>query len=276
MIEENGFIVCLINFCKEIDNYTLENDIVEMKNVICSVAKNGSYVNMSFASSGIVEGVDKIYIAFTEAMSVMDYKTMHNKNDILFLRDIQELNVSNGAYFSFDQEKDLIKTIVIGQTEVAQNIVSSIMQSVSLDIRLIHIGCKCVAYDIFSSMMKAAARMGNDAVQFMIDSNIKFDAETRKSLTREQYIKLLNQIVSELCSYADTDKNNAKSLEDLVMEHIYNNYTNYDLSLSSIAEALGFHPVYLSGSFKSQYGDGVNSRIEKVRFYNLPFSTYCH
>lgn len=265
VVEENGFIVCLINFCREIDNHSLENDIVEMKNAICSVSKNGGYVNMSFASSGIVEGVDKIYLAFTEAMSVMDYKTMHNENDILFLKDIQEYNVSNGEYYSQEQEKNLIKSIVIGNIEMAQNIVTNIIQSVSLDIRLMHIGYKCVAYDILSSMMKAAYSMGNDAVQFMIDNNIKFEAEIKNSPTREQYINVLNRIVCGLCSFTNDSKNNVKSLEELVMENIYKNYTSYDLSLSTIAEDLGFHPVYLSSSFKSQYGEGVNSRIEKVR-----------
>lgn len=265
VVEDNGFVVCLINFCRGIDNNSLEQDIVEMKNGICFVAKNGGCVNMSFASSGIVEGVDKIHIAFTEAMSVMDYKTMHNKNDVLFLREVQELNVGTGSYYSLEQEKELMAAIVIGSAEAAQNIVTDIIKSVSLDLRLMHIGYKCVAYDIFSTMMKAADKMGNDAVRCMIDSNIRFEAEMKKTLTGDGYIDILNQIATELCSCAENTKGSTKSLEELVMEHIYQNYTSYDLSLGSIAEALGFHPVYLSSSFKSQYGEGVNSRIEQVR-----------
>lgn len=263
VVEENGFIVCLINFCKGIDNRSLEADITEMKNAICSVAKNGSGVDMSFASSGIVEGVDKIYIAFAEAMSVMDYKMLHNENDILFLKDIQGLNTKTGAYYSSEREKELIRSLTAGHTEAAQKAVSDIIRSVSNDVQWIQIGYRCLGYDIFSSLMKAAGKMGDEAMRFMIDSNIKFEAETGKIRTGEQYIHLLNEIVFGLCAYAD--KKEAKSLEDMVMEHIRQNYMNYDLSLTSIAETFGFHPVYLSSSFKSQCGEGINSRIETVR-----------
>lgn len=265
VVDENGFLVCLINFNEGIDNESLRADMVDMKNSICNTAKNGKVADMRFAASKVVTGVNNIHLAFAEAMTVMDYKTMSDNSEAFVLEDIQEYSENSGDYYTLSQEKNFINAISVGRTDLAKATLAGIIRSMSTDTNMMRMGSKYLIYDIVSSMMKAATQIGNQAVKFMLENNLSIDAEIKAFRTPEEYIEALNPIIEKLCSFADEEKTSVKSLEDMVMKTINENYADYNLCLNSIAQELGLHPVYLSSSFKSQCGEGISTRIERIR-----------
>ncbi len=265
VLDENGFLVCLINFNEGLDTESMRRDVVEMKNSICNMTKNGKAVDMKFASSKIITGANNIYLGFTEAMAVMDYKTMSQSKDVFFFEDIKEYVENTGEYYTLSQEKSFINAITVGRSDLAQTTMAQVIKTMLTDSNMMRLGSKYLIYDIVSSMMKAASQIGSHAVKFMLENNLALDAEIKKPHSAEEYIELLNPIVEKLCSFTEHEKPGGKSLEELVMKNIYDNYTDYNLCLNSIANELGFHPVYLSSSFKSQYGEGISTRIERIR-----------
>ena len=265
ILDENGFVICLINFNEGIDSESLRLDLLEMKNSICNLSKNGRGADMKFASSNIIIGANNIHVAFSEAMAVMDYKIMSKNNEIFTLEDIQVFGENTGTYYTLEQEKSFINAIVSGRADLAKSIILGVVKSMSVDINMMRLGSKYLVCDIVSSMMKSATQIGTDAVKIMLENNLELDAKIKKLHTPEEYLEVFDEIINKLCSFVQNEKPSVNSLENMVMRVIYDNYTDYNLCLNSIAQELELHPVYLSSSFKSQYGEGISTRIERIR-----------
>ncbi|MBO5369915.1 MAG: helix-turn-helix transcriptional regulator [Clostridia bacterium] len=75
--------------------------------------------------------------------------------------------------------------------------------------------------------------------------------------------KALKKIISDICETNKPKKGSKLCIR--VHSYIESHYLDQNLSVNSIADALGLHYVYLSSSFKKYSGLGVSDCINKIR-----------
>ena len=105
---------------------------------------------------------------------------------------------------------------------------------------------------------------GNEGlIPFWRDSILRADSENSDLISES----VLTYTFSRLCG---TKKQRADVIDEL-MERIEEAFTDHTLSLSSLADEMGYNPKYLSHSFKEKVGMGFSAYLRTVRLKHAVF-----
>lgn len=98
------------------------------------------------------------------------------------------------------------------------------------------------------------------------DISVNTETILYQIINAEDYSSIIS-IVSDTCiSLCESFANNKLNrISDSILDYIEENYSDVNLGVSTIADALGLSRSYVSTKFKEQFGIGINEYINKYR-----------
>lgn len=267
MVEIDEMLACLINFRE--DGISGSKD-----NMLRIISESKSFIvdkyNIHFkaAVSGIHKTVFGIPEAYKEALDVMEYETVMENDSVLVYEDIT--NHGHNYHYSIENEYQLINFMKAGDLESARFLLNSVfeknMSGASLSIAVV----RCLMFDLASTILKALNDMDMEQTNLFLKV-LEFPDKLlacEKITEMKQYMYL---VLKEVCIYIQQNRSIKKQdfIEDVLL-YINQNFTDMNLSVSSISDRFKLSSSYLIKVFKESTGKGVleyinNCRIEKAK-----------
>lgn len=271
MIETDDMMVCLVNFGdKETD--VMKEEMMDASTEVKNLLKDNYGIDLKVALSSIHETIAGIPLAYDEAIEALEYNRFLGIDFVSRYEDIK--GIENGSYYyPLEVEQQFINSIRIGDFEKSQSILNDIFynnfENAVLSIKI----SRCLMFDLVSTMIKVVNDISSDPedkfleelnpIERLLDcSSInEMKSEMKGILSAfSVYINERNKKRSKIRTV-----NNDISLKDAVMDYVYKNYKDYNLSISSIADNFGIHPINMSKIFLEQTGVTLLDFINKVR-----------
>jgi two-component system, response regulator YesN len=167
--------------------------------------------------------------------------------------------------YSLEDEQQLINSVRTGDSSRAATMVTGVLQHG----RAGRGGGtpKRVAYDLASTLLKAAAAVAGPGQAEAGREMAALDAAIENGSAAEieeaflRATRTLCRLVQEEKSRRDPRQEFVEKVQRYIVEH----YTDPNLCISSIADAFGITPDYLSRLYRDRTGDGILDRINEVR-----------
>lgn len=208
---------------------------------------------------GIGEAVNKlseISVSYAQALNVIDYSRITDSKNILFHSELPSEQTM--YYYSVEIEQRLMQEMSAGKTAEALKTASEIHTENFIKRNLPSNRIKELLGEILSTLDKYRQIYFEDEAD--TDYN-KFD------FTVKSFFEYLNEFILSACENAEVfNDNSQKSRFNKVIAYIKENYSDPDISLTSIAEKFGFKDItHVSKSIKKYTGDNFSSYVEKIR-----------
>lgn len=256
----------------EIDGYRKAvisnfNDINGISNYILNIKKHLELAFKIKCTTGVgkpYDSIDNIKLSYNESIIAANYRLIKFNSDIIFHENIENRK-SAFYYYPTDKEVQLLNALKTANYDCATNIVREIIDKNISDSFLNIIAARCLFYDLIGTGFKVL----NDlelADYININPNKIETLETLKEM--ELY---LDSIFKKICDYIEQNKRSSNNLLLVNIEnYIDENYCRNDMSLESLADAMGVSVSYLCKFFKEQFGynflDYLNrKRIRKAK-----------
>lgn len=172
----------------------------------------------------------------------------------------------NKYSFSYERERAFLNHIKTGDFDGTLSVLDEIFDKRSLTTDT----DKCILYSIASLIIRLIDMHMSSEYEVMVKALFDFE-------TNEQFRVNILYVTKQLCQTFSVKK--GAILCAKVRKMVEEEYNNPKLSVSYIANCLNLNYVYLSASFKSISGEGINEYITKVRidkskiFLNDPLLT---
>ena len=200
-----------------------------------------------------------------EALEAFEHKLLVSAEDFSFYDEINE--TSSGLYrYSLEEQQNLIEAIKDGKYERSMYVLEQIFDKNFHGKRYTTGMVKCFMVDMIATIIRAVNEI------FVLDeSNEIFDRlDPVRTLMQCSNVREMKESISSVlqtvCAYVqDRSEKNAVSIRDCVEGYIQEHYSDANLSLSYIGDALGFSPSYLSKLFKQESGRSILDYLNMVR-----------
>ena len=124
-----------------------------------------------------------------------------------------------------------------------------------------------VSMDIFVAARSFCEEIGITDEQFTERFGTIEDIEPRLS-TAESIAECLCDVVEQCIKWRISAAHTSKCrVISVVTDYIEHNYMSYDISLSTVADAVGLSPSYLSALFKKECGRNLSEYLTLVRIH---------
>ncbi|MDF2926904.1 MAG: AraC family transcriptional regulator [Paenibacillaceae bacterium] len=211
----------------------------------------------------ICAGIGKLYdqpvqikYAYIEALSAFEIACGSDSGKQVML--YEELPADQELLYPAKEQLRLLQSLKQGSATVARDALACILKEISSGAAPKYM-VKCIAYDIVNTIIK----LMNELCPELLKENVQKLAEFQSLAELEEE---LDNWIDRICEYINSHKDNKHStLKAGLLNHINANYSSYEISLESVAEAFGISPYYLSRFFKEQTGEGFKDYIMRLR-----------
>lgn len=259
--EMDGFLACLVNFTGEESGRWKEQ--LKWANLeAAEFIKKNFDMDFLVAISSIHPSAAEIHDAYQEALQTMEYKRKLGLDELLYFDEIDHLDKGD-YYYPLEREYQLLNCIKAGDTRHALIILDEIFWKNFNGLLLPLQTATCLMFDLVSTMIKALNGMSEENRSLFLQELGPVELVLNCSSLNEMKLKT-KEVVEKFCKYVG-EKNNSLVLKNNILAYIEKNYYDMNLSVASIAEHFGLHPVYISREFKEQSGIGLLEWITRVR-----------
>lgn len=242
---------------------SISTDIDTIVHTLKKVVEKRFKIYMTIGIGEVCNDINQIGRSYGEAMQALEYRMVKGQGKITYFHEIQA--AERNYYYPIDVELRLINAIKTGDFISADKILDNVykinFQSRQLSLEL----GKCLFFNIMSTLVKILNEMTveyDDVFPQNIDP-IKQLAECRTVAEMHTKIK---EIYQKLCLYIETNRTeHSGQLLDNLTRYIKAHYADNGLSLTSLSEAFGLTPQYLSSFFKKHQGENLTHFIARVR-----------
>lgn len=264
VVEVENMLVCLVNFGN--------SDLEINKQWVSDIAyKAQDFINKEFgivisiSISSIVEGVEKIYRGYQEAIEAMEYKKLviGEIPDIIEYDNIRiETPVQN---ILVGGEEKFINCIKLGQYEEAKNILNSIINrefyKPSVSVKLLKYRMFGLINILLNAVREISIICEDDFIEKIRPIERLLECDNVKQL---KYVA--NDILENVHSYLNKKQTEEqKDMKAAIIQFVQENYADMNLNVSSIAQHFGVSVSYISKYFKKQCGINLLDYIHTVR-----------
>lgn len=214
----------------------------------------------SIGISGRHKGVANVPLAYNQALEALDYRTVMGLETI-----IEYAQILHGGefYYPLDLEQQLISCIKAGKLEEAQQTLDIIYQTNLSDQSLSSDAARCLMFNLISTMMKALSASG-EATHEEVDSE-RYIAQLFDCKSIQEVRNIVLEMMRDICNTNCKENQQKDDLIPKIIAYIHAHYQDPSLSVSALASQFGFHPTYLSNTFKAKTGRGLFDFIKEVR-----------
>lgn len=232
---------------------------------ICGAMNKHFGVRTTAAFGSLHYNLEGIGSSYAEALEAFEQTLMLGVNEISFYDENNE--TTGGLYrYSLEEQQNLIEAIKDGKYERSIYVLEQIFDKNFQGKRYTTSMVKCFMMDIIATIIRAVNEL------FVLDeSNEMFDRlDPLRTLMQcsnvQQMQESISAILRTVCSYVkERNEKNAVSIRGSVEEYIQAHYSDANLSLSYIGDALGLSPSYLSKLFKQESGRSILDYLNTVR-----------
>ena len=257
----NDKIVFILNFDKNQKN--AEELIQNCAEEILKVLKNLFSLTITIGISNSGTRLSCLSDLCREAEEALAYKFLNGINTVNRFQNI-EFNASEYFYPVYMEYK-LINSVTVGNEKQALDILEEIFvnnfKKNSHPIKY----SRCLFFDIISTVLKMSNELKID-LDNVFHTGFNIEKELIDCQTVDEMYTVIRQIIVEICRFVNNrTKSKNDELLNSIMEHIGRNYTNEQICIASIADAVTITQNYLSHYFKEKAGIPVMKYIESLR-----------
>lgn len=252
----NNIITCIINYDCDISDITSTLDYgVDFINSSFDLIVNYSISNEH-------KSVNDIAGAYTETLMALDYKQIFEINGNIKYSDITN-KYENYYFFTQEKEQFLIGYLKSGDVDGAKDLLCDVFKQLVGNENISTEYAKCLMFDIASSVFKLPDTLGiND------DELMKFFVEHSSMLhgtNLNEMMVNITKFIESFCEYVNTFDQNEPKMSKKIIKFLEQNYSDSNLSITTIGEEFNISAAYISKKFKKERGETLVSFITKFR-----------
>jgi Response regulator containing CheY-like receiver domain and AraC-type DNA-binding domain len=240
-----------------------KNELQTIANSVLNFLKSKFSTLITVSIGGIVNGVDKIYISYQQALRTIECQLL---NEIGRVVRYDDRNINDIPYsYSIETEIQLINSVKVGDISKVDEILNEIYNQNFVNNSLSLEMVRCLFFDMMSTAIKIISNCGDDSnIIFGKLNNPYEQIMSCRNISEMQAV--LTMIYGEICKYIISNRRGQnKALIKSIIEYIKNHYNSTDLSLVSVADAFSINPNYLSGYFKEQTGYNFINYVNQIK-----------
>jgi len=219
-----------------------------------------SYLNLSITItiSDVEDDIQRIAFLYGQVMEVSFYRLFKGRGSILSKESLTQRS-SNEYIYPEHLEKKLTESLKAGKLDEANKAFKDIIDETANDsVVEINMTINRVIFTLYN-MMRAIS------LSVVVDSHKLYDTMNRVETTQELH-EHFQRIFEEIVQRIDEKKNSRHDELIQQMNHIIQeDFTNPDLSINSIAQAVDMSPVYVGRLYKQYTLSTIGDYIAEVR-----------
>lgn len=275
--EIDGMIACLIN--TDISKKDVKKQLLQMVAEAKSFIEERFFVRFTAGVSSIHPLWSSIAKCYEEASESLEYKLVLGSNQIIAFESIK--HPKNEYYYPLDLERQIINYIGTGEYEEAAETLQKVLIANFAEGTLSLQMGKLLMFELLGTMLKAVEQyqLGTREI-----ADVKSELVTHISHceTMAEMEEAILTFLKTICDYLQQKKKSHNTdLKSRIVEHVLNNISDLNISLTSIGLVFDINPTYLSRFFKEQTGenfiDFINQRrVERAKQFLLDSEEAIH
>jgi AraC-like DNA-binding protein len=264
MTEIDGLLACLVSVRSENKNLVMQ-ELQAIAQLVRSFVQTHFRIYFTVAISNVHSSFAGIPTAYQEALQAIEYKVIIGSGQVI---TYDQIPAPQDRYdYSLDTEQQLINQIKAGDYAGAKQTLDAIFQrnfnKESLSVQM----AKCLLFDLINTMIKAM-----NQVSFACETQLFDKLNPLERLTGAQTIQELHVVMTdlsaEICQAVQAGrKDHGSQLVEDIRSFVSDQFRDYNLSISSIAEQFNLVPSYLSRLYKEQSGESLLDTINRTRIH---------
>lgn len=268
--QTNTSVTVLCYFPQLLPQDTRDDEIKDfmsrMARTVIDLCQNHLNLTIMAAISGLDFGVDSISGLFASAADILDYsRYMLRFDDISISPDI--LDTATLFLKSADIEKaahQIANNILTGSSKPVSEklnlLIDSVIHTKSASTRDLHFSLLLFVYFFTSALLKLE----------IVDAHYFQKLNILRSLYAapdvESLIDALNEIIDNARLYSEKkEANRNAAILEQSQRYITDHFTDPNLSVAGLADALGINQTTLSNLYKKHYGQTIGADIRQYR-----------
>ncbi|MFD0959685.1 helix-turn-helix domain-containing protein [Paenibacillus chungangensis] len=264
IVDLDEHVVCLVNFTNIKDEEAAEAfmlQVAEHANTFLMERYNISFIA---GVSDLHHGISEISVAYEEAQHAIESALLvANAGYVLTYSRLPSR--ASSYHYSLAIEQKLMNCVKSGDNEKVQLIIKEMIGETFVEEGLPLPLAKCLFFDMMSTALKLSdelSYMGNDEWTRTKDEAL---SNLLASTTVPDMMHQLLEVFTRMCIVVQKHRNTESGIQDEIATYVNQNYTDPNLSISSIAEHFGMNGAYLSRIFKERLGISLHDYITKLR-----------
>lgn len=150
-----------------------------------------------------------------------------------------------------------------GDAAAAAQVVNRIFESRRGNASISFSMFRLLLVESYTVIAEAFSKISGDSEQYLrlIQQLEKLLSCSEEELLRQQLL----QIVERVCRQQSDREGPSDALIQRIEDYIQKNYTDFNLNISTIADAMQLTPSYLSRTFRARTGEGLLDRLNAIR-----------
>ena len=263
----DGMVSVLLNLPAN-DLQAYKTAVNSAAGTITSLMQENFGTTLTVAASNILSGMPNIPEAYSQIAYTLEYSQSFEDNQAVFYVDIEELSTGS-FYYSIATERQLAALYETGNTADICALVNEIFDRNTGEYNINTDIAKFLASNILGTLFKSPelspSRNNTDLMPTMKNAatihSSKSVEEVRARLLEilEQYFSLSFDAGKQSCSRGP------ESVCEQIESYVHENYADQNLSVSTLAEALGLNAAYTSRIMRRVHGIGLLDYINSHR-----------
>ena len=252
-IEYNG-MVAIINT----DNTALDDRLNDFFDEYMEIIESQLGISAYVGIGSIKNRLEDVKKGYREALEALDFKMSDAENQVIFFEHLSEVNK---YYYPIEMEDQMIRLVEKGDF----NSIDAILQKIISENNKMNVNGrirKLLHYEMFGTVMKVAAYMHENESGKILFSELEEAIEDEK-----KFMDVLKNKYSSLCKRVSEKKKEDSDCDAVIIykEYIDNNYNDYNLSVSMLAEHFDVSQQTVFSLFKKNLGLSPTDYIANVR-----------
>lgn len=252
--------VSLVNLGKEPVEPEIVYDFIKK---VVNVFREKYDVTVTAGVGRMYNSADKVSDSYIEALRALEYKVIRGGSSIIQIDEVIEYEESSFDY-PIEKEQQIINLVKSGDMEFLNKHLQEIFEK---NLNRTDVSPELV-YNLFNALISTAVRTiyeihAEPEDIFGTDFNLYKQLNKYHSAAEKQ--EFIEEVFSKIVSYIDMQrKDQNMKVYDRVLDYIHNNYDR-DISLDSVADAVGLSIQYISWIFKKTSGVNFVNYLNSYR-----------
>lgn len=221
-------------------------------------------------ASRVHTGMEGIAVAYREALDALEYIVIMTQTSFITGYDLAYSH--KRIDYDEEYERKLINCLKVGDSAAAKAFINEALQRNILTGTYTPYMAKYFIFLLSSTILKAYYQFNRQLDAYDIhDISMIMPLQNSESFAEMKAVVM--EMVDMVCEKMQEQRQNdthSKIMQQAIA-HVQANYHRNDLSVSQVAEAIGFSVPYLSRQFKQATGCGLKDYIHSVRLENAKY-----
>jgi two-component system response regulator YesN len=240
------------------------NELDRLLQSIKSQMEGKFRTSVTIAVSNMKSGIHGIAVAYGEAVTAMEHKSMQEQGSVIYYDTIRGVE-RHYFYYSLEMEAQLMNYAKSGDYSNVEKVLDQLFeinfQSRSISPEM----AKYLSSELMSTVIKLLSALNIDDETFFGGEGESFKY-LAKIGTAEEMSATLKRLYLAICEKVTGDRSDHSDLlASRIRCYIESHYDSNELSLTTIADHVGLNPSYLSTFYKKQMGHNVTEYITSLR-----------